>query len=190
MKQDKQPTPEPDSERLSLESLEAQLRALPPSKVPDALHSKLIAAIPHAKAAAATATGVARYWPWIAGVSLICVAVGAALSSRQMLWNPKPLSGANENLDAAASSKAAKDPPATSKAVQQFENAVRLDPFNADAWFSLAKAQADVHRAEDAISSAQKALDIARSRNRSDLAGTIEGWLRSHYNAKSGRPNR
>jgi cytochrome c-type biogenesis protein CcmH/NrfG len=188
--QGKRPTPEPDPKRLSLESLEEQLRALPPSKVPDALHSKLIAAIPPAKAAAATATGLARFWPWIAGVSLICVAVGVALYSRQTFWNPKPHADSNENLDAAASSKLAKEPPATSKAVQQLENAVRLDPYNADAWFSLAKAQADVQRTEDAISSAQKAIDIARSRNRSDLAGTIEGWLRSHRNPKSGRPNR
>ena len=158
--------------------------------MPDALSSKLIAAIPPAKAAGATATGVTKYWPWIAGVSLICIAAGAVLYSRQIFWNSKPPLGANENPGAAASSTAGKDPPATSKAIQQFENAVRFDPYNADAWFSLAKAQADVHRTEDAISSAQKALDIARSRNRSDLAGTIEAWLRSHRAAKSGPPDR
>jgi tetratricopeptide (TPR) repeat protein len=183
------PTPEPDPERLSLESLEGRLRALPPTEVPDALSSKLIATIPPAKAAGTTATGVTRYWPWIAGVSLICIAAAAVFSSRQIFWNSKPPLGANDNVDA-ASSKAGKDPLATSKAVQQFDSAVRIDPYDADAWFSLAKAQADVHRAEDAISSAQKALDIARSRNRLDLASTIESWLRSHRSAQSGRPNR
>ena len=74
--------------------------------------------------------------------------------------------------------------------LQQFESAVRLDPYNADAWLSLAKAQADVHRTDDAISSAQKALDIARSRNRSDLIGTIEAWLRSRRATKSGPSDR
>jgi len=187
--QGKRPTPEPDPERL-FGSLEAKLRALPPSEVPDTLRAKLIATIPSAKAAGATSAGVAKYWPWIAGVSLICIATGAVLYSRQIFWNSKPSLGPSENPGAAVSSIADRDPPVTSKAVQQFENAVRLDPYNADAWFSLAKAQADVNRAEDAISSAQKALDIARSRNRSDLVGTIERWLRSRRPTKSGQPNR
>jgi tetratricopeptide (TPR) repeat protein len=80
-----------------------------------------------------------------------------------------------------------KDVPAASKAVQQYDRAVTVDPYNADAWFALAKAQADLHRSEDAISSAQKALDAARSRNRSDLAGRIEAWLRSYRQAQSSR---
>jgi hypothetical protein len=64
---------------------------------------------------------------------------------------------------------------------------VHFDPYNAEAWFSLAKAQADVHRSADAISSAQKAIDIARSRNRSDLVDTVEAWLRSYRASESRR---
>jgi cytochrome c-type biogenesis protein CcmH/NrfG len=184
------PTPDPDPERLSIESLERQLRALPPSEVPGTLSSKLIATIPPAKVAGATAAGVTKYWLWIAGISLVCIATGAVLISRQTFWNPKSPSETNENPGAAASSTTSKDTPATSKAIQQFESAIRLDPYNADAWFSLAKAQADVHRAEDAVSSAQKALDIARSRNRSDLVGAIETWLRSRRRTKSDQPDR
>jgi tetratricopeptide (TPR) repeat protein len=190
MKQGTRPTPEPDPERLSLESLEAKLRALPPPEVPGALSSKLIATIPPAKAAGTAAAGITKYWLWIAGVAVIFIATGAVLISSQTFWNSKSPSEAKENPGAAASSTTRNGTPATSKAIQQFETAVRLDPYNADAWFSLAKAQADVHRAEDAISSAQKALDIARSRNRSDFVGTIEGWLRSHRAAKSGQPDR
>ena len=77
--------------------------------------------------------------------------------------------------------------PAALKTVQKYEQIVSVDPYNADAWFALAKAQADLHRSEDAIASAQKALDVARSRNRSDLAGTIETWLQSYGRTQSGR---
>ena len=98
MNQGTRPTPEPDPERLSIESLEAKLRALPPSEVPDSLSSKLIAAIPPAKAAGTTAAGVTKYWPWIAGVGLICIVAGAVLYSRQTFWNSKPPLGTNENL--------------------------------------------------------------------------------------------
>jgi outer membrane protein TolC len=67
---------------------------------------------------------------------------------------------------------------------------VRIYPYNADAWFSLAKAQADVHRSADAISSAQKAIDVARSRNNAGFVNTIETWLRSYRAAESGRSPR
>jgi len=68
----------------------------------------------------------------------------------------------------------------TSKRTRDYEEAVRVDPYNADAWFALAKAQAAVDRADEAVSSAQKALDVARSRDRNELAQTIEAWLRLH----------
>jgi tetratricopeptide (TPR) repeat protein len=94
--------------------------------------------------------------------------------------NSKPPAGSNENQGASVVSTDGKDTPPTSKAVQEYEQAVRFDPYNADAWFSLAKAQADVHRSADAISSAQKAIDIARSRDRAALVDTVETWLRSY----------
>lgn len=186
MNQGVRPTPDPDPKRLSLESLEKELRALPPSEVPVGLSSKLVAAIPPIKgASAATATGINKLWLWIVGIGLICVTTGAAFVALQVLRGTKPSAPSNGNPPALASSTV-KSGPAASKAVQQFERTVTLDPYNAEAWFNLAKAQADAHRADDAISSAQKALDIARSRNRSDLVATIEAWLRS-YRAKQPR---
>jgi tetratricopeptide (TPR) repeat protein len=156
--------------------------------VPESLPSKLIAAVPATKAGGAAATSVITYWPWIAGVALISIAASAVVYSRHMLWNSKPPAASKENAGARGPSTIGKDAPATSKAIQQYEQAVRFDPYNADAWFALAKAQAAAHRSEDALSSAEKALDVARSRNRSELAGTIQAWLRSYRAAQSSRP--
>jgi hypothetical protein len=186
VKQGVTPPPEPEP-RLSIESLEQRLRSLPPAPVPEALPSKLIAAIPAVKAAGSLGTGSIRRWPWIAAVGAICITLPAAYYSLQMLWNSKPRAGSNEDRHPTLSSTSGKDVPRSSKAVSDYEQAVRFDPYNADAWFGLAKAQADVHRSADAISSAQKAIDIARSRNRSDLARTIEAWVRSYRAAQSRR---
>jgi tetratricopeptide (TPR) repeat protein len=186
VKQGVRPSPEPDP-RLSLESLEQQLRALPPPVVPESLPSKLIATIPPAKAAASLATSIIARWPWIAGVAVLCITVPAVFYSWQMHGNPKPGAESSENRDPMIPSTGGKDVPASSKAVRNYEQAVRIDPYNADAWFSLAKAQANVHRPDNAISAAQKAIDIARSRNRSDLASTIEAWMRSYRAAQSDR---
>jgi hypothetical protein len=186
MNQGELPSPDPDPRRLSLESLEQKLRALPPAAVPEDLPSKLITAIPPAKALGSLATGVVRRWPWIAAVGVMCVTLSAAFYSLMHL-NSKPPAGPNEIRGATGSSTTGKDVPGSSKAVLEFEQAVRFDPYNADAWFGLAKAQADVHRSADAISSARKAIDVARSRNRSDLVDKIEAWLRSYRAAQSGR---
>jgi thioredoxin-like negative regulator of GroEL len=155
------------------------------------LSSKLVAAIPPIKAAgAATTTTVNQLWPWIVGIGLICVTTGGAFVAWLMLSHAKPSAQSNGNPAAAPSSTTAKNASAASKAIQQYERAVSVDPYNADAWFSLAKAQADAHRPEGAISSAQKALDVARSRNRSDLAATIEAWLRSYRATQTGQSAR
>jgi len=183
------PTPEPDPEQLSLESLERQLRALPPSEVPEGLSSKLVAAIPPIKTgSAATATGAKKLWTWMTGVGLICVTTGALFVARHLLWNTAPSAQPNDRPSGTSSSTTQKEAPATSKVIQQYERTISVDPYNADAWFNLAKAQAEARRANDAIASAQKALDVARSRNRSDLAATIEAWLRS-YRAAESRPS-
>ena len=57
-----------------------------------------------------------------------------------MHLNSKPAAVPDENRHPTTTEKEA---PRTSKAVQDYEQAVRFDPYNADAWFSLAKAQAD-----------------------------------------------
>jgi tetratricopeptide (TPR) repeat protein len=185
MNRDASPPSEPDPRRLSLESIEEKLRALPLPEVPGELASNLIAAIPSMKPQSPLGSRVVRRWPWIGAVVAICVTVSAAVYSWLMLTNSKPPGGLIENRGATANSTLGKDVPPTSKAVQEYEQAVRFDPFNADAWFSLAKAQADVHRSADAVSSAQKAIDIARSRDRSDLVDTVQAWLRSHRAAEA-----
>jgi hypothetical protein len=184
--QGKTASPEPDP-RLSLESLEERLRALPTAPVPELLPSKLIAAIPPAKAAGSLASSFITRWPWIAGIVVMCITAPAAFYSLHVYWNSKSRAGSNENGNPKVPSRGGKDVPGTSKSVRNYEQAVRFDPYNADAWFRLAKAQADVHRSADAISSAQKAIDIARSRNRSDLAHMVDEWMRSYRAAQSGR---
>jgi hypothetical protein len=183
------PSPEPDP-RLGLESIERQLRALPPAPVPEALPSKLVAGIPAAKAAGPLATSITSRWPWIAGLAGLFVTASVAFYAWQMHVSSKLPVGANENRNPTVSSPAVKNAPATSTAIQKYEQAVRIDPYNAYAWFSLAKAQAEVNRSEDVISSAHKAIDIARSRNRSDLVSVVETWLQSYEVPKPGRPPR
>jgi hypothetical protein len=179
--------PEPDPRRLSLEALEQKLRALPPAAVPKGLPSKLIAGIPAGKAAGSVGTQLVRHWPWIGAVGVLCVALSAMVYS--WVVNGKSTApAANENGNAAATSITEKGAPATSIMIRDYEQAVRIDPYNADAWFGLAKAQAGAHQTADAITSAQKAVDVARARNRLDLAGTVETWLRSYRAAQSKRP--
>jgi tetratricopeptide (TPR) repeat protein len=119
----------------------------------------------------------------VAGILLSAAAV-VWLTSRNSHAPPEPNASPS-----ATSSSAATGPSATtsSKTIQTYEQAVRFDPYNADAWFNLAKAQAEVHRTDEALSSAQKALDIARSRNQTALVETIEAWLRSSPDIHPGR---
>jgi tetratricopeptide (TPR) repeat protein len=184
MNQDVVPPPEPDPSRLSLESLEEKLRALPLAAVPDGMPSKLVAAIPPTTAVSATGSGVQRRWPWIGAVGVMCITASAVVCSWLVHLNSKPAAVSNENREPSTIENEA---PRSSKAVQDYEQAVRFDPYNADAWFSLAKAQADVRRSADAISSAQKAIDIGRSRNRTAFVDTVEAWLRSYRDSESRR---
>jgi tetratricopeptide (TPR) repeat protein len=180
--------PEPDPRRLSLEALEQKLRALPPAAVPKGLPSKLIAGIPAGKAAGSVGSQLVRHWPWIGVVGLACISLSAIVYSWVVNGQSTDPAAANESSKAAATSKVQTNVPATSKAIRDFEQAVRIDPFNANAWFGLAKAQAGARQTADAISAAQKAIDVARARNRLDLAGTVETWLRSYRAAQSKRP--
>jgi tetratricopeptide (TPR) repeat protein len=179
--------PEPDPLRLRLESLEQQLLALPPPSVPDALPSKLIAAIPATAAPASISVSVTKRWPWMAGIGAIGILVfglGYAWLTRS---NSNTLQKSHANGIATGQLATGRSATASSKAIHDYEQAVRIDPYNADAWFNLAKAQGEMHQSADAISSAQKAIDIARSRNRNALADSIEAWLRDHRAAESGQ---
>jgi hypothetical protein len=182
MNRDVSPTPEPDPRRLSLESLEEKLRALPLADVPDDLTSKLVAALPPAQAVGPL-NGLPKPWPWIGAVGVLCI-TASVVGVWLIQVNSKPPKVPNENRNPPTATNEA---PRTSKAVQDFEQTVRFDPYNADAWYGLAKAQAEMGHSTDAISSAQKAIDIGRSRNRTDFVNTVEAWLRSYRAAESRR---
>jgi tetratricopeptide (TPR) repeat protein len=189
MNQSLPPSQDPDDLRQpSLESLKQQLRALPPPTVPDALPTKLIAAVPAAAGKASfTAGGTTKFWLWATGLA----AAGILASVLVVTWivreNSKSLPEPKANNNAAETPTTGSKALVSSKSLQQFEQAVHFDPFNADAWFNLAKAQAAEHRSEEAISSAEKGLDIANSRNNATLANTIEAWLRSYRAMQPGR---
>src|SRR4051812_8950269 len=159
-----QPTPEPDPRRLSVESLEAKLRALPKAAVPESLASQLVAAIPAVKGGGSGSSGFKRRWPWVGAVGIICIAVSAGIYSWVMLGNSKPPAASDGKRAATPSSSPGKNSPGPSKGIEAYQKTVQFDPYNADAWFALAKAQAAANRPADAISSAQKAVDVARSR--------------------------
>src|SRR2546423_854202 len=97
MNQGELPSPEPDPRRLSLESLEEKLRALPLAPVPEGLPSKLIAAVPPTKAVTSLSSDVIKRWPWIAAVGVMCITVSAVVYSWLMHLNSKPPTGSNEN---------------------------------------------------------------------------------------------
>jgi hypothetical protein len=181
MNQQQPELPEPDPRAASLESLKMQLRALPPPAVPAELAGRLIAAIPPVSAAGAAA-GVWKVWPWMAAIGGAGVVAAALTYTWMANRNPRAVPAVKAQEGATENSTSA--PNASSiKAVRDAEQAVGFDPYNAEAWFALAKAQAAANQPEAAVSSAEKAMDVARSRERSDLAQTIEMWLRSHRKA-------
>jgi cytochrome c-type biogenesis protein CcmH/NrfG len=185
MNQDVSSPLEPDPHRLTSESLAEQLRALPLAPVPDGLPAQLAAAIPPATTVGTPGSRVPRHWPWIAAVGVVCITTSAVVGSWWMHVNSKPPAAPNEN---GHPSTIENQPPTSSKSIRDLEQAVSVDPYNADAWFSLAKAQAEVHRSADAISSAQKAIDVGRSRNRTAFVDLVEAWVRSYRASESGRP--
>src|SRR5262245_52636795 len=142
MSPDVPPSSEPNS-RLSLESLEEKLRTLPLAEVPDSLASKLLAAVPPVAAVRDPGSGLPRRWPWIVAIVVTGITASVVVYSLMTPSGSKPPNASNENRNAATTENLA---PKTSKAVQSYEEAVRFDPYNADAWFGLAKAQAAVGR--------------------------------------------
>ncbi|HZZ29073.1 MAG TPA: tetratricopeptide repeat protein [Pirellulales bacterium] len=175
------PSPQPDLHQRPLESLEEQLRALPPPTVPAALPAKLIAALPATAATATFAAGSAKLWLWLVGIGAAVVLLAALMitglthSGSNAPPEPKPAAA-----NSAATANSTLVPAAVSKTIENYQQAVTVDPYNADAWFNLAKAQAAAQLSADAISSAKKAIDIAHSRNQTTFVSTIEAWLRSY----------
>jgi cytochrome c-type biogenesis protein CcmH/NrfG len=181
------PGPEPDKRR-NRGSLEDQLRALPPPPVPESLKSKLVGSIPRTAGPIATSTGLSKSWIVIAGICVAGVLVGSfAVYSWMQSRNVKEPAGLNAGASSANSTTTAAT---SSQVIEKYEQAVLHDPYDADAWFNLAKSQIAAHRSADAISSAHKALDIARSNNRTSLAQTVEAWLKANAIAEPGQPSR
>jgi protein O-mannosyl-transferase len=67
----------------------------------------------------------------------------------------------------------------TAAGLEQFEQAAQLKP-DATAFANLARAYAQVGRSEDAITSAQKAADMARAQGQFPLAAQMDDWLRDY----------
>ncbi len=72
-----------------------------------------------------------------------------------------------------------------SKAIEHYEEVLRLKPDCAEACFSLALAYAKTKQPVEALAAAQKALELARIQGRTELAGQIEDWLKSHHTDSS-----
>jgi cytochrome c-type biogenesis protein CcmH/NrfG len=171
------PPSEPNPLPANLESLEKQLRALPQPALPDALSKNLIDAIPSTIGGVTAAAGAAKLLILLAGIGIAAI-ITMAVVFTWLHGNSNLPPGPNSGTVRA--SPATEPSTATSKAVQSFENAVQFDPFNAAAWFNLAKAYAEVHRGNDAVSAAEKAIDIAKSRNNAALATAVEAWLKTY----------
>jgi cytochrome c-type biogenesis protein CcmH/NrfG len=175
--------PNSDSDpHASLEAIEAQLRALPPPDVPAGLAGKLINGIPTVVVGAAASTVAVKIWAVVVGL----IAVGAVAIGLTVQWlsgenpvAPNENGNANSKTPAAQTAPAA-IAPALEKELQRWEDATRHDPFDANGWFNLAKAQLQAQRRDDAIVSARKALDVARSGRRPDLVAPLESWLRAN----------
>ncbi|HEY2826996.1 MAG TPA: tetratricopeptide repeat protein, partial [Pirellulales bacterium] len=65
------------------------------------------------------------------------------------------------------------------EAVQQFKRALELKPKDARIYFNLAMTYEMLERGDEAIASAQTALELARSQGQTALAQQVEAWLNS-----------
>src|SRR5262249_31092269 len=69
------------------------------------------------------------------------------------------------------------------EAVAHFTQALRQNPELAAAAFGLARSEAALHHANQALAAAPTALQTARSHGRTELAEQIEAWL-ANYRAQ------
>jgi tetratricopeptide (TPR) repeat protein len=74
------------------------------------------------------------------------------------------------------------------EAIEHFQQALRLKPDVAETCANLAVVYAKTNQPSAAIASAQKALDIARSKGQTALAKQIEDWLTTYQARQSNLP--
>jgi len=75
------------------------------------------------------------------------------------------------------------------QAIEHFKQALRFKPDYLNACYNLASAYAKINRSAEAISTAQKALELARVQGQTAQAKKIEEWLKSYRASLSDLPN-
>lgn len=72
--------------------------------------------------------------------------------------------------------------------IEHLELGVKLNPNMASAYSNLAQGLAMMHRPDDAIATAKKGLEIARSTNQQAMFNQIENWLLRYQNEQKQNP--
>jgi len=75
------------------------------------------------------------------------------------------------------------------EAIQHIEQALKFKPDYANGYYNLALVHAMLHQSSEALAMAQKALELARSQRRTELAKQIENWLNSYRAGLPGQDN-
>jgi protein O-mannosyl-transferase len=65
-------------------------------------------------------------------------------------------------------------------AIQEYENALKLDKYSLPAYNNLALAYKKINKRDEALAAAEKALEIARSSSQQNLADKIEAWIKAY----------
>ncbi len=73
-------------------------------------------------------------------------------------------------------------------AIEHSRQAIELNPEYVEAYANLAAAYAQVNRLDEAIADAQKALELARTKGRTDLMGTLESSLNDYRARRAAAP--
>jgi tetratricopeptide (TPR) repeat protein len=76
------------------------------------------------------------------------------------------------------------------EAIEHFKEALKLRPDYIEAYANLAVACANANQSSEAIASAQKGLDLARSKYQSAMAMEIEAWLNSYRASLPEQPDK
>jgi tetratricopeptide (TPR) repeat protein len=75
------------------------------------------------------------------------------------------------------------------EAIEHYQQALRQKPDFDAVYSNLVSVYVGLHRPDEAVATAQKALDIARSRGQAAQAKQIEDWLNSYRAELSAPPS-